>query len=54
MTKREKRKDLEKQMYDRAFELRQLSGKGWSRQQLMTDPKWSELNNELKKLYPTL
>ena len=47
ITKRRK-KEIEEQMRQRAFDLRVSTGRGWTRDQLMKDEVWKKLNNELE------
>jgi hypothetical protein len=50
MTKRENIKMLEEMMRSRAFSLREATGRGWTREELSSDPTWSRLNYELTLL----
>lgn len=50
MNKRDKRKFYEESLRQRAFELRQMTGRGWTREELKNDKVWAELNNELEAL----
>jgi hypothetical protein len=43
------KKVIEMAMRARAFELRQMTGRGWSREELMKDKIWSDLNDKLTK-----
>jgi hypothetical protein len=51
MNKVQKRKEIERQMIERSFELRQMTGRGWDREALEKDPEWKELNEKLKALH---
>ena len=50
LSKRNERKVLEKMMQDRAFVLRCMTGRGWTREQLMNDKEWKQLNDKLESL----
>lgn len=50
LSKRNERKVLEKMMQDRAFVLRCMTGRGWTREQLMGDKEWKQLNDKLESL----
>lgn len=47
---RKKTKELIDKMQERAFEIRQMTGRGQTREQLLKDAKWSELNREYEIL----
>jgi hypothetical protein len=52
MTRSERKtvKELIEKMQQRAFEIRQMTGRGQTREQLLKDTKWSELNREYETL----
>lgn len=47
---KQQKKTLEENMRQRAFDLRVLTGRGQSRDDLMKDPIWKKLNDQFEKL----